>query len=133
MKKGIAFVKKAVKDFELAHKYRNAKEYITASMLYRRATEKALKALILQKNKSLPTKNATIEYLAMQAKLPESIYEEVTSMPDEMTEMMEEESLSEYDEEEHTFRARENEYKGALSKHETVRKLLDYARSSTSI
>jgi HEPN domain-containing protein len=133
MRKGLSFIRRAVKDFELARRYSNSREYLTASTLYRMATEKALKALIVRKKNSRLPKNATIEYLAMQANLPENLYDEITNMPDEMTEMLEEEGLQEYDDGEHSHLAVRSEYRGALSKRESVRKLLDYARATTTL
>ncbi len=130
MKRGTELIKKAVKDFELARKYGDAKEYITASILYRTATEKVLKALYQYRKNKNPPSNATIEYLAEQTMLPSSIYEDIVAMPDERTEIMEEESLMEYDEVESTRRAVASEYHSTLMKHELVRRLLDYAEAN---
>jgi HEPN domain-containing protein len=129
MKKG-ELLKKAAKDFELARKYSEAKEYITASILYRTATEKVLRALFLKHMKKSPPVNASIEYLAKQTALPESIYEEVISIPDESIELMEEENLLEYDEDERTHLAQRSEYHSTLSKREAVKRLLDYAKAN---
>lgn len=129
MKKG-ELLKKAVKDFELARKYSEGKEYTTASILYRAATEKVLQALFLKHRKKSPPTNASIEYLAKQTELPDGIYEEVISIPDESAELLEEESLLEYDEDERTHLAQRSEYHSTLSKRQAVRRLLDYAEAN---
>lgn len=130
MRRGVDLVKNAMRDFELARKYTDAKEYITASILYRKATEKVLKALFMRSRKRSPPTNASIEYLAEQTVLPDSIYSDLVSIPDETTELLEEEQLLEYDEDERTHRAQTSEYKSTLSKHELVRRLIDYAKAN---
>lgn len=130
MAKGIGLVKNAMRDFELAKKYTDSKEYTTASILYRKATEKVLKALFMQNRKRSPPNDASIEYLAEQTVLPDSIYNDLVSLQDEPTELMEEELLLEYDEEENTHRAEASEYRETLSKHELVRRLIDYAKAN---
>ncbi len=130
MRKGVDLVRNAMRDFELARKYRDAKEYLTASILYRKATEKVLKALFLQYRRKSPPANASLEYLAEQAKLPENIYDELVSIPDETTELQQDEQLLEYDDYEMTHREQASEYRDTLSKHELVRRLLDYAKAN---
>ncbi len=134
VRKGVDLLRKAVKDFELAKKYRDAKEYVTASMLYRNATEKVLKSLVMQKSKREPPKNASIEYLASKANIPESIYGDLVEMPDERSELMEEESLLEMEFEEKKEESVEAiEYHNAISKHDVVKRLIDYAKASANV
>jgi HEPN domain-containing protein len=130
MRKGVDLVKKAMQDYELARKYRDAKEYLTASILYRKATEKVLKALFLKNRKRSPPTNASIEYLAEQTVLPDSIYSEIVSIPDETTEIMEEEQLLEYDDGERTHRAQTSEYMSTMERQDLVRRLIDYAEAN---
>lgn len=130
VRRGVDLVKRAAQDFELARTYRDAREYITASILYRKATEKVLKALYRKYNKREAPRDASIESLAMQMSLPEEIYDDLVTLPDERTEMMAEESLIEYDEEEQTHTARDEEYRSAMSKHELVKRLIDYAKAN---
>lgn len=123
-------VRGAARDFELARKYRDAREYLTASILYRKATEKVLRALFIAKLKKTPPSGATIGYMAMQARLPDGIYDDLVSMPDEREEVSEEESLLEYDDEEQTHKAESTEYSSSLTKHELVRRLIEYAKAN---
>ncbi len=130
MKKGAEFLKRAARDFELARKYKDAREYITASILYRKATEKVLKALFMKHRKQEAPKGASIEFLATHARLPDEMQYELVDMPTESAEMDMEESLQEYDDAEQTDRVGATEYESTLSKHEVVRRLLDYAKAN---
>ncbi|MCL5430435.1 MAG: HEPN domain-containing protein [Candidatus Marsarchaeota archaeon] len=130
MRKGVDLLKRAVRDYELARKYRDAKEYVTASILYRKATEKVLKALFMKSSKKTPPSNATIEYLAERTQLPEDMYNGIVEMPDETTELFEDEGLAEYDDVEQTHMAEEKEYSRTMVKHDLVRRLLDYAEAN---
>ncbi len=127
MGKHAELVKKAYADFELAKRYGDMKEYMTASILYRKATEKVLRAMVASNKKRTPPKDASIEYLAEQAKLPEGMYNELIGMPDESSELLEEESLLEYDESEQTHKADRAEHDSVVQKHNAVRRLLEYA------
>ncbi len=84
MRRGVDLVKNAMRDFELARKYTDAKEYITASILYRKATEKGAEgSLHAATGRGAHRTNASIEYLAEQTVLPDSIYNDLVSIPDE--------------------------------------------------
>lgn len=130
MKKGVDLLKKAARDFELARKYRDAREYITASILYRKATEKVLRALFMKDTNKAPPKDASIEFLALQTQLPEDVYDDLLAMPDETMEMFEDESLTERDDAEQTHMAQLEERSKALTKHELVKRLIDYANAN---
>ncbi len=130
MRKGLELVKKAYADFELARKYKETREYMTASMLYRNATEKVLRALYMSSKRREPPRNASVEYLAGQTKLPESIYSELVELPDETAELAEEENLLEADDLEATHNAERMEYTRTVSMHDAVRRLLEYAKAS---
>ncbi|MFI5412581.1 MAG: HEPN domain-containing protein [Candidatus Micrarchaeales archaeon] len=130
MRKGTDLVRNAIKDFELARKYRQAKEYITASILYQKATEKVLKALYQHRTKRSAPTNASVEYLAEKMALPEGMYDDIVSMPDERTELMEEQDLLEYDEVESTRTAESIEHNRALAREGLVRRLIDYAEAN---
>lgn len=126
-------IKGATKDFELARKYRDAKEYITASTLYRKATEKALKALFIAARRKQPPKNASIEYLAMKANLPQEIYGDIVEMPEESADPLQGSPLFEYDEDDQMQRFEADEYHSTLNKHVVVKRLLDYVRASANM
>ncbi|MGC8648956.1 MAG: hypothetical protein ACP5UN_01915 [Candidatus Micrarchaeia archaeon] len=118
----------AARDFELANKYKSAREYTTASTLYRRATERLLEAFASRRARKALKKIDSIEYLAIQAKLPKDIKNELLSeMADEQDELLVEEKLEEYDELELTKNAQKEEYNSAMSKYNIVKRLIDYA------
>ena len=130
IRRGVDLIKRAAQDFELAKRYGDAKEYITASILYRKATEKILKALYTQRKNREPPKSASMEFMAMQMELPEEIFDDLVSLPDERAEMMADENLLEYDDEERTHMARDEEYRSTMSKQDLVRRLMDYAKAN---
>ena len=130
IRKGVDLIKRAAQDFELAKKYGDAREYITASILYRKATEKILKALYTQRKNREPPRSASMEFMAMQMELPEEIFDDLVSLPDERAELMAGENLLEYDDEEQTHMARDEEYRSAMSKQDLVRRLMDYAKAN---
>lgn len=130
IRKGVDLIKRAAQDFELAKKYGETKEYITASILYRKATEKILKALYTERKNREPPKSASVEFMAMQMDLPEEIFDDIVSLPEESAELMAEQELLEYDDEERTHMARDEECRSAMSKQELVRRLMDYAKAN---
>lgn len=126
---GDGLLKKAAKDFELAKKYKDGKELITASLLYNRATERVLKALFIRKNRRQPPEKASIAYLAMKAKLPDEISSELLSVEqDEMSDVMEEEL--EMERMEGYGVSADSEYNHVLSKGSVVRRLISYAEAN---
>jgi Mg/Co/Ni transporter MgtE len=128
MNRGKKVLIKAAKDFELANKYKSAREYIIASALYRRAAEKLLTALAYRKARKVLNKIDNIEYLVVQAKLPKEIKNELLSeMVDEKNELLLVEALEEHDELEMTSTAIKEEYNSTLSKYNVVKRLIDYA------
>ncbi len=122
-------LKEAAKDFELAKKYKDGKELITASLLYNRATEMVLKALFIKKTRRQPPEKASIAYLAMKAKLPDEISSELFTMEqDEMSDVMEEELEMERSE---GYRvSTDSEYNNVLSKGNVVGRLISYAEAN---
>ncbi len=125
-----SLLKKATQDFELARKYRDAKELVTASLLYNSAIEKVLKALIMAKTKRKLPEKASLEYLAEQARLPEEMAIDLTSMDDEMEDVMEEELEMENLEEYKYTNIDQKEYNNILNKSNIVRRLISYAEAS---
>ncbi|MCL5433578.1 MAG: hypothetical protein M1538_01190 [Candidatus Marsarchaeota archaeon] len=120
---------KAIHDFELANKYKYAKNYIIASVLYRKATEKILNALSTKKKTQI---NATykiddIEYLVVNAKIPSELSSELIEISDEKEETLREEQLEEYDENEKTHLAKKEECESAIEMYEITKRLIDYA------
>lgn len=73
MRKVRELMAKAMKDFELAKKHKQTKEYVTATTLYTNAVEKVLKALFISKTKRDPPRNATIHYLARRTGVPTEV------------------------------------------------------------
>ncbi len=131
-----SLMKRAVRDFELARRYGEAKEYVTESVLYQKAAEKILRALSMRHAKKLP-KDASLGYLAKKARIPESIYGDLVEMPDERSEMIEEEerlSFMDMEKEEDQNRVLEStERSHAMTKRNVVKRLMDYAMASTNL
>lgn len=124
-----SLLKKAAKDFELAKKYKDAKELITASLLYNRATERVLKALFIKSQKRQPPHSASIKYLASRANLPDEISAELLAMErDEMSEVIEEEL--EMERTEGYGVAADSEYNMVLGRGNVVRRLISYAEAN---
>jgi len=121
-------LKDAARDFELANRYKAARDYITASNLYRAAASKILTALVSRRVRKALSRIDDIEYLALQTRLPKDIKNELlSSIADERDEIALEEELEERDELEMTRRAELEEYNSALSKYNVVKRLMDYA------
>jgi HEPN domain-containing protein len=117
-----SLLKKATRDFELAKKYRDRKELVTASLLYHSAMENALKALVLEQTKRKPPERASVGYLAMKVRLPEEISTDIAFLEDESAvDVMEAEGI-EVD--------RREKYNDVLSKGSIVRRLISYAEAN---
>jgi HEPN domain-containing protein len=71
---------RASKDFEMAKRYRQLRDYVTAMVLYNKAVENVLTALFISKTKKAPPKDASIGYLAKQTGVPEEISAYINSM-----------------------------------------------------
>jgi HEPN domain-containing protein len=131
-----SLIRRAVRDFELARRYGEAREYMTESVLYQKAAEKILRALSMKRAKRLP-KNASIVYLAKKAEIPESIYGDLMEMPDERSEIMEEEdrlSFMDMEKEDDQNKVLENaERSNAMTKRGVVKRLMDYAMASANL
>jgi HEPN domain-containing protein len=97
MKRVRDLMTRATKDFELAKRHKQVKEYVTATLLYTSAVEKVLKALFISKTKREPPADASIHYLARYTGVPEevSVYiasmdeNEATADPAEISELVE--------------------------------------------
>ncbi|MGC8572109.1 MAG: hypothetical protein ACP5RI_03255 [Candidatus Micrarchaeia archaeon] len=126
-------IKKAIHDFELANKYKAAKNYIVASVLYRKATEKVLEALSKRHIKKAALGIDNIEYLTLKAKIPKDISYELIEIPREDEEILKEEQLEEFDENENTHLAKHEEYENTIEMYEITRRLIDYASSISGI
>ncbi|MDE1857351.1 MAG: HEPN domain-containing protein [Candidatus Micrarchaeota archaeon] len=110
-------VKRAIADFELARRYRDAKESFTASLLYKRATEKVLRALFIKRNHHEPPKRASIVYMAKKVDLPVYITETLDEQEERMEEM--EEAVAPEIEETRPV--------ATMRKRDAVKRLIDYA------
>jgi len=124
-------IARASKDFELAKRYRQLRDYVTATLLYNTAVEKVLKALYINKAKKQPPANASIDYLAKQTGVPAEISAHINSIKEteinaEPTELM---NFGEYEEESVGKSAeRQAFYLDGLTK-----RLLDYVQSRANI
>ncbi len=123
-----SLLKKAQRDFELARRYRDAKELVAASLLYNSAIERVLRALFMKKTHKTPPEKASIAYLTRQADLPTGIKEELMSLQDEMADVMEEELEIEHAEEDILTGVEERkEYNTVLNKGTIAKRLMGYA------
>ena len=68
-----ALVARALRDMELAKKYRQKKEYAATTLLYNKAIEKVLKALFISKKRKDPPIGASAVYMASNMRMPEEI------------------------------------------------------------
>ncbi|MDE1870947.1 MAG: HEPN domain-containing protein [Candidatus Micrarchaeota archaeon] len=71
---------RASRDFELAKGYKQIREYVTATLLYTKSIEEALRALFISRTRRVPPKDASITYLARGAGVPEEVSVYIASM-----------------------------------------------------
>lgn len=71
---------RARKDIELATKYKKIRDYVTANLLYNSAMKKVLSALFITKTRKTPPAEASVEYLARAAGVPEEVSMYIKSM-----------------------------------------------------
>lgn len=116
-------VKRAIADFELARRYRDARESFTASLLYKRAAEKVLRALFIKSMHHEPPKRASIVYMAKKVDLP--VY--ITETLDEQEERMEE-----MDDAAAPMYAEERPV-ATMRKRDAVKRLIDYALATMKV
>ncbi len=121
-------LKKARRDFEIARRYREAKEFVKASIIYNSAIERVLTALYRRKTHRNPPKSASLAYLATQTDIPREISEEIMSLEDERADVEEEELELERGEE---FKqpVEQIEYNRVLSKGTIAKRLIIYAQA----
>ena len=117
-------VKRAIADFELARRYRDAKESFTASLLYRRATEKVLRALFIKRTHHEPPKRASIVYLANKVDLPVYISENLSEQ---------EEQLDDIEMADAPIAAAEARPAATMRKRDAVKRLIDYAVATVKV
>lgn len=97
MRKERELVARAARDFELAKRYKQLQEYMTATLLYTKAVEKMLRALFINKKRREPPVNASIRYLAREIGVPDEVsmyiacveQKDTTADPAEITELTE--------------------------------------------
>ena len=123
-------LKKATRDFELAKKYKDAKELITASLLYNSAMERILKALVMERTRRKPPERASLGYLAGKADLPEDIYTDIAFLEDETADVAEEELEIESRERYELSHIDRKEYNNVLNKGSIVKRLISYAEAN---
>ncbi len=76
-------VSESMRNFRSAKRYRRLREYVTATFLYGRSIEMALRALFLKRVRRQPPSGASLGYLARGAVLPEEVYVYLSSMDEE--------------------------------------------------
>jgi HEPN domain-containing protein len=135
MEKGFGLVRNASRDFALAEKCQKGREYVTASVLYRRAMEKILRALFIRNKHKGPPTNASVEYLVGSMKLPKEIFEDLdpvrASYRTAENEIMDEEESIAGIEENEMMPGIERTEKGDVTViREVVKRLLGYANTN---
>lgn len=75
-----ALVAKAVSDLELGERYERMREDAVASVLYRKAREKVLRALFMVRTKRNPPANVSLRYLEGQIRMPADIIAELSDV-----------------------------------------------------
>ncbi len=135
VEKVIGLVRNAGRDFTLAERYQKRKEYITASILYRRAMEKTLRALFIRHEHKGPPANASVGYLMGKTKLPSEILVDLDPVRAsyrtiENEVMDDEESVAGIEESEMMPKVEGTEKGDATLMRETVRRLLGYANAN---
>ncbi len=135
VEKEFGLVRNAGRDFALAERYQKRKEYVTASILYRRAMEKTLKALFIRHKHRGPPINASVQYLVGSAKLPSEIFEDLDPVQAsyrtiENEVMDEEERVAGIEESEMMPKVERTERGDATVMRETVKRLLGYANAN---
>ncbi|HVC58319.1 MAG TPA: hypothetical protein VND15_02490 [Candidatus Acidoferrales bacterium] len=83
MRKVRALMARAVSDLELGERYARLKEDAVASLLYRKAREKVLKALFISRTKREPPTNVSVRYLAGKVRMPADITAEISNLEEE--------------------------------------------------
>lgn len=124
-------VAKAKRDFELARKHKQIKEYATATILYASAIKNVLKALFISRTRKEPPKNASVQYLANHAGVPTEISVYMTSMEQERT--MAEGPADFYDVDEMAQGQRRSTEVEAFYMEGLVKRLLDHMYAYTKI
>ena len=120
-----SLIKKAIADFELARRYKDTKESVTASLLYSRATEKVLRAMFITKRHRTPPKSASISYLANKVELPNYISETIVSPGSAGID-----GMDEIDEKYPQMYERQSPVQARIRKRDALKRLIDYARAT---
>lgn len=95
-----ALVANALRDMRLARRYRQKREFATATLLYNDAIEKVLRALFINRVRRQPPLGASAGFLAARAKMPDDITASLISLQDDeevMTELESESEISGYE------------------------------------
>jgi len=118
-------VTNALKDMELAKRYRHSREYATATLLYNKAIEKVLRALFISKERREPPIGASAVYIAAKTRMPDEIVTDLKSLREEEEEIIESENerdIRGYDEIGKSAGAERK----VLQLHELATRLIDY-------
>ena len=88
MSKVRVLIQRAAEDLELARRYERLKEYATAAILYNKAIEKALRAMVISRTRKEPPAEASIEYLSGRTVVPTDVVDEIRALQEEEMELI---------------------------------------------
>ena len=123
-------VARALRDMELAKRYRQKKEYAATTLLYSKAIDRVLKALFISKKKKEPPIGASAVYIASNMRMPDEIMNGLLSLretDDEVVWSGNEAAIMTY---ERVGRSMSAEHK-VLQMNELATKLIDSAMGRT--
>ena len=121
-------VTNALKDMDLAKRYRHRREYTTATLLYSKAIEKVLSALYMSRERKDPPNGASVVYLAKKSGMPDDVMTELLSLQEDEDQIIERENATDISGYEELVNSRGAERK-VLQMHELAARLVDYVMS----
>jgi HEPN domain-containing protein len=121
-------VTNALKDMDLAQRYKRRREYATVTLLYSKAIEKVLAALYMSKERKDPPAGASVVYLAKKAGMPDDVITELLSLQEDEDQIIERENATGISGYEELVESKGAERK-VLQLHELAARLVDYTMS----
>lgn len=73
-------VARALRDMELAKRYRQRKQYATTTLLYSKAIDRVLRALSISRGMRNPPAGASAVYMAARMRMPDDIVTDLLSL-----------------------------------------------------
>jgi HEPN domain-containing protein len=73
-------VARALRDMELAERYRQRRQYATTTLLYSKAIDRVLRALSISKGRKNPPVGASAAYMAARMRMPDDIVTDLLSL-----------------------------------------------------